>query len=194
MKLATFLFPVVAGLTLQQQPMPMGLMGKGMLLKIPEVKKEINLSGSQEQKVEQIMSQIQSSSDPAKKNVDMHYTYSYIDSRVILALNASQRSRLDQLFLQANGTLACTQKDVADKLKLSKSVREKIAHIDEDLMTNVMNILSNDENKQFFNATEIAKFNKNARKEILNLLSKKQFVMWQKLQGKPFSFPPMRFQ
>jgi len=186
----------------------MGLgMGFGMgggfgLLMRPEVQKELNLSEQQLQQIQQLMAQqreqiqplMQQMRDatPEQRQKLMEQVMQKWDEALGKVLQPSQKARLRELQLQAEGESALARPDVAKELNLNEEQRKKVTDILTQYRQKQMQLWQQgrgpDVDRQAL-FQQIQQLRQQMDKELLAVLSAQQQEQWKKMQGKPFEFP-----
>lgn len=173
------------------QMMPMGLTGKMMLVAMPEVKKELKITKEQDKKIKETIEQFRTDPTLTKTLPDMHYTTREMDKKVVEHLDEAQRARLLELFIQENGYICLTEKEVSEPLALPKETQEKAEEIIDKLMSDVMASLMESQKEGKIDMKAIDGFKKQAQADIKALMSPEQEERWKAMQGKPFKFPKL---
>src|SRR6185436_9564682 len=103
-----------------------------------------------------------------------------------------QQQRLGELLIQRAGASALARAEIADKLGLDQSQRDKIRKIQGDNFRSTLSDIkknpSEEELKKFVAGLGALKEKWNA--ELLAVLTPKQKQAFDKLQGAKFNFPP----
>ena len=194
-----------------------GMFGRGggssaMLLGIPEVQKELNLSDDQKKDVDALLGDVREKMRASFGQVNFQDLQSLsaeerekrigemrkkaeeagkgVDEKAGKILDAKQVERLHQLQLQREGAMALTRPDVIKKLDLSEEQQAKIKKIQEDARPKGMVFDPNQssEDRQTAMKKMREQFEK-AQKDCLAVLSDDQMLDWTKMCGKTFKFP-----
>jgi hypothetical protein len=107
-----------------------------------------------------------------------------IDKKVDAVLVGPQKTRLNEIYIQALGTAALSNEDVAKELGISKDLQEKIAEARREAMQGAFQ----GGGGGGFNAEAITKARKEADDKALALLSSEQKEKFEKMKGKAVSF------
>jgi len=196
-----------------------GMMGGGssaMLLRMPEVQKELNLSDDQKKQIETLLAdamqqarasfgqvnfqelQNLSADEREKRLADMRKKFEDVgkgtDEKVAKILDTDQAERLHQLQLQQQGAMALFRPEVIQKLRLSDDQQAKMKKIQEDARPKGMTFDPNQsaEDRQAMFKKMRDQFDK-AQKEILAVLTDDQMLDWTNMCGKEFKFPQPQF-
>jgi len=164
------------------------------LLAIDEVRKELNISGDQKQRLDALREIL---GDPRnlvplerRRRYD-EYTQK-VEETAKTVLDEKQQQRLGELLIQRAGASALSRAEIADKLGLDQSQRDKIRKIQGDNFRNALSDIkkkpSEEELKKFVAGLGALKEKWNA--ELLAVLTPKQKQSFDKLQGAKFNFPP----
>ena len=184
-----------------------------MLLGIPEVQKDLNLSDGQKQQIDALLADARekarasfgpatfqdrrnlSAEEREKRFNDMRKKFEEaskgIDEKVGTLLDAKQAERLKQLQLQREGAMALSRPDVIKKLELSPEQQAKIKKIQEEARpTGRAGFGPNQSNEDREAARKKMReqFEK-TQKECFAVLSDDQMLDWTKMCGKTFKFP-----
>lgn len=172
----------------QRVTSPMGLTGKIMLVSMKEVKKEIHFTGEQDKKLQAAMKDMQN--NPAAMGMpDMHYMTRGMDAKLVEILDVAQNKRLEELFLQFNGPLALSEKEVVEQLALSDDVMAKAKDIIKQHDKDAMSVLMGSQKAKSFDSKKMEELDKQANEQLLALLTPMQLDSWKSMQGEPFKFP-----
>ena len=193
-----------------------GMMSYGMLLRMPEVQKELGFSESQTGQIEQtqkeVMEQMRSSfsgfnfqdlqnmsrEDRDKKMAELRKKGEEIgkgvEEKIKKLLDAKQVARLDQLVLQYAGAGAFSRPEVVKKLALTEDQQAKIKKIQEDSRSQGRSgfnrDMSEEQRTEFFKKMQERR--EKAQKDALGVLTDEQMMTWGEMCGKDFKFPAMR--
>lgn len=173
------------------QMMPMGLTGKLMLVAMPEVKKELKITKEQDKQIKDAIEKFRSDPELMKSMPDMHYTTREMDKKIVEFLDEGQRARLLELFIQENGFICLSEKEVSESLGLPKETQDKAEEIIDKLMDNVMASLMESQKKGKIDMKAIDGFKTQAQSDIKALLTPEYEEKWKAMQGKPFKFPKL---
>ncbi len=195
-----------------------GFFGRGggsgaMLLAIPEVQKELNLSADQKDQLKTIADGIQekirasftegsrpdfqnmSDAERQKFRDDMQKRFAEVtkgvDEKVAGILDAKQNARLKELQLQREGARALLRPEVCKKLDLTEKQQADIKKIQDDARPTggAFGRNMSDEDRKKLRE----KFEK-AQKDSLAVLNDDQMLDWTNMCGKTFKFPEMQFR
>lgn len=191
-----------------RQPRGMGFgMGFGMggglgLLMMPEVQKELNLSEQQLQQIQQLMTQQREQMQPLMQQMRnatpeqrqklMEQVMQKWDEALGKVLQPSQKARLRELQLQAQGPSALARPDVAKELNLSEEQRKKIGDILAQYGQKQMQLWQQGRGPNVDRQAlmqEVQQLRQQMDKELLAVLTAQQQEQWKKMHGKPFEFP-----
>ena len=184
-----------------------------MLLTIPEVQKELNITADQKkqletlgqgirQKVQASMGQIDfqelrnlSAEEREKRFGEMRKKFEEatkgVDEQVAKVLDAKQVDRLHQLQLQRDGAMALTRPEVIKKLDLSEEQVAKIKKIQEAARPQGragFDRNQSDEDRQAARK-KMREQTEKAHTECLAVLNDDQMLEWTNMCGKTFKFP-----
>lgn len=184
-----------------------------MLLTIPEVQKELNLSEDQTKQLTELAQEVRDkmrasfgqfnfgelqnlSEEERQKRMDemrkkAEEATKGVDEKVGKILDAKQSERLKQLQLQAEGARALTRPEVIKKLGISDEQLAKIKKIQEDARPTGragFNRDQSDEDRQAAMKKMRERFEK-AEKDCLAVLNDDQMLDWTNMCGKTFKFP-----
>jgi hypothetical protein len=188
----------------------------GMLLRMPEVQKELGFSESQTSQIEEtekeVMDQIRSSfaninfqeiqslsqEEREKRFADMRKKGEEIgkqvEEKVKKILDAKQVTRLDQLVLQYAGASAFSRPEVIKKLDLTEDQQAKIKKIQDDSRTQGRGRfgrnMSEEQRTEAFKKMQESR--EKAQKDALGVLTDEQMMTWGEMCGKEFKFPATR--
>jgi DNA-binding TFAR19-related protein (PDSD5 family) len=161
-----------------------------MLLRQASVRKELNLTNDEAEKIHKFSVQQWKKAREVSKlgetQRDAQFVEMTKENQRFLdeTLEPGQRKRLDEIEFQVAGLLCVTRPDVAAKLKLSAEQKErapKLQKLARDEMEALIHT-TNDEKKQ----EELAELRQTSRKRLLELLTDEQEATWKQLTGKPF--------
>jgi hypothetical protein len=197
-------------------PMMGGGGSSAMLLGMPAVQKELNLTDDQNTQVTKLLADVREqmrasmgqfnfqelqslSADEREKRVaDMRKKFEDAnkgtDEKVAKILDADQAERLHQLQLQQQGAMALFRPEVIQKLHLSEDQQAKMKKIQEESRPKGMSFDPNqsaEERQAMFKKMQ-DQFAK-AQKEILAVLTDDQMLDWTNMCGKEFKFPAPQF-
>lgn len=207
---------VSAGVAEAQQPGRGGRGGFGgggsaMILSMPEVQKELGLSDDQKKQLTEIAEKNRpdfgttsreefaklSDDEQAKRRAEMSKKFEESAAKALeqtaKVLDAKQNERFGQLRLQRDGARALGQKEVGEKLGLSKEQHDKIGKIQEDARSAGRGAFGgggggSPEDR----AAAMKKFQEAQEKQttdLLAVLTSEQKSAWEKMQGAKFEFP-----
>ncbi|MEI8373608.1 MAG: hypothetical protein WCJ35_12345 [Planctomycetota bacterium] len=184
-----------------------------MLLGIPEVQKELNLSDDQKKQVDTLLGDARekmrasfgqvnfqdlqnlSAEEREKRLGEMRKKIEEagkgIDEKVGKLLESKQVERLHQLQLQREGAMALNRPDVIKKLGLSEEQQAKVKKIQEDARPKARTGFDpnqSTEDRQAAMKKMREQFEK-AQKECLAVLNDDQMLDWTNMCGKEFKFP-----
>lgn len=183
--------------------------GSSAILGIPEVQKELGLSDDQKKQLAEIAEKARpdlgsfnreefaklSDDEQAKRRDEMRKKFEESAAKALeqaaKVLDAKQNERFGQLRLQRDGAMALGQKDVGEKLGLSKEQHDKIGKIQEEARSAGRGAVGgggSDEDRR----AAFEKFQKAREKQttdLLAVLTTEQKASWDKMQGAKFEFP-----
>ena len=180
-----------------------------MLLGIPEVQNELNLSEGQKKEInglladarEKVLGQINfqdlrnlSADEREKRFGELRKKFEEvgkgIDEKAGKFLDTKQSERLHQLVLQREGAMALARPDVSAKLGLGSEQMEKIKKIQEDARPSGSAFGRNQssEDRQAAMKKLREQFEK-AQKDCFAVLNDDQMLDWTNMCGKTFKFP-----
>ena len=193
-----------------------GRAGGAMLLAIPEVQKELNLTDDQKatiktegDSIREEIRKVFADFDPAamadmsdeertKKRDEirkkMEGVTTKVEEKMKTILDAKQLERLNELRLQVEGGNALLRPEVIKKLTITDEQQEKLKKIRDAAMPapgafgNFRN-MSDDDRKAAFEKMRTGR--DKSQKEMLAVLTDEQAEDWSKMLGKEFKFPPM---
>jgi len=163
-----------------------GVYARTSLASMPDVKKEIKLTKDQDKKLTEALNALQADMQSGKISFDFANPLSGIDAQLETILDDAQKVRLEELYLQANGGYALTDKKVAAWIELSDEQKALIQSRNQTASSEIMNMAmaarSNDAVKQMRKRkTELGE----SMLEVLNAAQKEKF---EKGKGKAFKF------
>jgi spore coat protein CotH len=182
-----------------------------MLLGMPEVQRELRISDQQRPRLDEIAAELQEQIrtsfeklnfqelqtlsedertkrfEEARRNTEA--LNARADDRVRALLDATQRTRLEQLRLQREGIEALRRPEVAEQLQLSETQRAAIRKIQDESRPQPINLenLGEQERDDLF-ARMRERFEK-APAEIMGVLSDEQRSKFAAMKGEEFKFP-----
>jgi hypothetical protein len=176
-----------------------------MLLRIPEVQKELSLSDEQTDQISALLEKARASrgqinfqdlqdlsaDEREKLRKKFEESGKELDEKVGKILQSKQVERLHQLQLQREGATALNRPEVIQKLALSEEQQAKIKKILDDARpTGRAGFDRNrsDEDRQAAFKKMREQFDK-AQKECLAVLNDDQMLDWTNMCGKTFKFP-----
>ena len=211
------LLVVSAGVAQAQQPRrggggPGGFGGGGsaLILAIPEVQKELGLSDDQKKQVAEIAEKARpdfgsinreelaklSDDEQAKRRDEMRKKFDESAAKAleqtVKVLDAKQNERFAQLRLQRDGVRALGQKEVGEKLGLSKEQQDKIGKIQEEARSGGRGAFGGAGGSDADRQAAREKFEKAQAKQttdLLAVLTTEQKASWEKMMGAKFEFP-----
>ena len=188
-------------------------MPASLLLAMPEVQKELNVTDAQKTKLTELRDQTQkdfmagmsgfdfqslrdmSQEERDKKLAELRTKGEelgkQVDAKVEKVLDEKQMKRLKQLQLQRDGATAFSRPDVVAKLALTDEQKEKIKKIQDDARTQVRAAFNRNASAEERQAamTKMQESRTKTLKSILDTLSDDQLMDWSALTGKEFKFP-----
>ena len=175
----------------QSAMMPIGLTGKFLMLHMEQVKKELKVTKEQDKAVAKLFETVSKDPSSMGMSMDMHYMTRSLDAMIAPLLDEAQNKRLQELFLQYNGLLAVTEKEVVTALGLSEEVQAKATAIvkkhDRDAMTTLMETRKTHK----VDTKHLKEIDEMAKADLTALLTAEQNEKWKTLVGAPFTFPKM---
>ena len=191
-------------------------MSAGMLLAIPEVQKELNITDDQKAKLEDLRTEMQKDFQSAMAGFDFQSLQDMsqeertkkmtelrtkgeelnkkIDVKVEAVLDEPQMKRLKQLQIQREGVAALSRPEVIAKLALTDDQKAKIKQIQDDSRTQgraAFNRNATPEERQAAFA-KMQESRTKVLKDTLAVLNDDQLMDWTELTGKEFKFPQGR--
>jgi Spy/CpxP family protein refolding chaperone len=187
-----------------------------MLLRTPEVQKELKLTPDQTSEISTLQGEVmekvrasfqqvnfqdlQNASDEERQKLftDMRKKAEEatkgVDDKVSSILDATQSKRLHELLLQRLGPAALTRPEVVKQLNLTDDQVAKITKIQTDARPQFPRMDPNQspEDRQAAMQKMRDQFQK-SQKDMLAVLSDDQMLDWTNMCGKTFKFPPMQF-
>ncbi len=177
-------------------------MGGGIgLLMMPEVQKELNITEQQTQQLQQLLQQQREQmqalmpqlrdATPEQRQKMMEQISQKWDEALGKVLQPAQKSRLRELELQWQGSMALSRPDVAKELKLTEQQQKKIQDIRTQYWQKQMQLFQQRDPNADMQALmqQGQQLRQQMDKEILAVLTAEQQEQWKKMQGKPFQFP-----
>jgi hypothetical protein len=186
-----------------------GGMSAAMLLRMPEVRKELKVSEDQGRDIDELL---ESASDRGRDNRDDFQDLDEeerqqrldeirkkaaeankaTDEKLAKILDEKQSERLTQLRLQREGFNALAQPDFAKQLGVSEEQQDKIRKAQEKLRPQggarpEFQDMSDEERQEFF--AKMQKDREDAEKEMTAVLTADQQAKWKQLKGEEFEFP-----
>lgn len=190
-----------------------GMFGRGggssaMLLGMPEVQKELNVTADQKKQIDTLLGDAfekmrasfqgmrdLSEEEREKRRDEMRKKFEEagkeLDEKVGKILDAKQVERLHQLQLQREGFMALSRPDVIKKLGLSEDQQAQIKKIQEAARPQGRGGFDpnqSDEERQAARKKMREQFEK-AQKDCLAVLNDDQMLDWTNMCGKTFKFP-----
>lgn len=209
---------LVASLAAAQPPRGKGRGGFGgggmqggpvALLRMEEVRKELNVTDEQKSKVDELMEEMRqnrpnfnfqelqdlSEAERQKKMEEFRkqaeQTAKQAEEKLSKILDAKQMERLGQLRLQREGIMAVMRSDVATKVGLTQEQQEKLKKIQEEARPRPpagnFQDLSEDERRELF--TKMRERQQKARADMEGVLTEEQKTKLNEMKGKEFAFP-----
>ena len=191
-------------------------MPASMLLTIPEVQKELNITDEQKTKLEELRTEVQKDFQSAMGGFDFQSLRDMtqeerdkklaelrtkgeglskqVDAKVEKVLDEPQMKRLKQLQLQREGTAALSRPEIAAKLALTDDQKAKIKKIQDDARAKARAAFSPDASPEERQAAfaKMQESRAKALKDTLAVLNDDQLLDWTQLTGKEFKFPQGR--
>lgn len=172
-------------------------MGRGasglMLLMLPDVQKELNITAQQKASIEKSLSGMMPGAGGQGGGQGQRPNFEEMEKKVLATFNAAQKTRYEELKLQAAGPNAFRRDDVQKKLGITETQKSAIDKSLEKARPNF--------NRQQGQQVDFDKLRKEmqakrdtAMKEIMALLNANQKATWGKMTGKPFKFPQMQMR
>ncbi len=192
-----------------------GMPGGGlsfMLLRMPEVQKELNLNAGQKTRITTLLGEVNeklrptagqvnfqelrnlSAEEREKRTAQMRKRFEEatkgIDDKLGDILDANQAERLKQLKLQREGAMALNRPEVIQKLGLSEDQQKKIKKIQEDTRTAGRPAFDANQSAEARQAAmqKVQEQREKAQRDCFAVLSDDQTLDWYKLCGKTFKF------
>lgn len=181
-----------------------GIMGGGgpRILLRPEVQKELSLTSSQTTKIQEALQSQRGAGgfgrggggggrgDMEARREAMQEAAAKLDKAIKDILNESQYKRYQELSLQQQGPSALNRPEIAKKLGLSESQKQKIQEINSDQMEQMRSMFQGGGGGGDFAARreEMQKLREQTSKKLLAVLTSAQKKKWDDLLGKPFKF------
>ncbi|HVX13956.1 MAG TPA: hypothetical protein VHC22_22420 [Pirellulales bacterium] len=182
-----------------------GMFGAVGLLRMEEVRKELNVTDEQNKEIEAAMAQLAppgggggfggpdlSDEERQKRMDEMRKRGEEVQAKVNKILKPEQSARLKQLSLQQQGVNALTRPEVAKDLGLTKEQEEKLTAIQEAARPQRregggFQNLSDEERQKLF--TEMRERQAKVQTEMLAVLTDEQKTKFAEMKGKEFDFP-----
>lgn len=178
-----------------------GMMGSPVgLLRMPEVRKELNLTEEQNKQVDEALQQATpaggfaglqdlSPEEQQKRREEMRRKMDEATASVKKVLKPEQEKRLEQLALQRQGLAALARPEIAKQLGLTDEQKEKIEKIQASARPQFGSFrdLSDEQRQKAF--AEMQQKQEKAQTETLAVLSDDQKAKWAEMKGKDFTFP-----
>jgi hypothetical protein len=157
-----------------------------MLAMDPGTRKEIKLTRDQDKKIQDALKQMQADMQAGKIAIDFMEPMASMDAVLDPILDESQRARLEELYIQANGGFALTDARTAPQLGLSDEQKDALKQIkaeaNKDLMASMRSMNSN-------SAIKAAQKKRDQFADrMLATLTPDQKAKFEALKGKPFKF------
>jgi Spy/CpxP family protein refolding chaperone len=188
-------------------------MPAGMLLTMPEVLRELNVTDAQKTQMEEIRGEVQKDIQSAVSGIDFQALRDMsqedrdkkiaelrtmaeglskkIDAKVEKVLDEKQMARLKQLQIQREGAAAFTRPEVVTKLALTDDQKAKIKKIQDDARPQgraAFNRNASPEERQAA-ISKMQQSRAKVLKDIMDVLNDDQLLAWTELTGKEFKFP-----
>lgn len=185
-----------------------------MLLRMPEVQKELNMTPDQISKIDDEQQQVRDSMQELMQNSGGDFQSMTPDQRQDLAdkmqdinekavadilTDPAQLKRYHELELQREGPTALTQKSVQDQLGLTSDQKSHIAEINDKMNSDrmaafqaaggfqAMRDMSPDDRQKLF--AKMTTITNDGNAKLLSVLTDDQKAKWKEMQGAPFTFP-----
>jgi hypothetical protein len=179
------------------------------LLNMPEVRKELSVTDEQGKEIDEVLAALRESrggfnfqdlqnlsdderqkrmEEMRKKGEEAEKT---AQEKLDKILKPEQLTRLNQLALQRQGTMALTRPDIAKQIGLSQEQQEKIEKIQEDARPQggfggFQNLSDEERQKRF---AEMRERQEKAQTDMLAVLTDEQKTKFAEMKGKDFEFP-----
>jgi len=162
-----------------------GPTGKMMLVIMPDVQKDLKMTKDQQKQVQAVMQSMNSAGN-MQMPTDMSQMNAQMDAPILAVLNADQLARLQELWIQYNGTKVLQDDTVAKGLQLTDDQKTKIKQLWDDYGQSIMDAMQ----KRSQSAMNSMKKKKKETDEAsLALLTPDQLKAFTDMQGKPHKFP-----
>jgi hypothetical protein len=196
---------LMAGIALAQQPFPFGgfgsfgKMGSSMLLNMPDVQKELNLTDEQATKVKEVRQQVREKYKDDFATIFQDKQFDKIkdliqkvteetDKAMLGVLKPDQQKRLGQIELQARGSEAFADPEVQKKLGLSDQQKDQIKTISDDAAKELQSLFKNAKDIGDFQEAfqKMKDLRKDADDRVASVLNDAQKSRWKEMIGTPF--------
>ncbi len=177
----------------------MGMMGRGMsaamLLRNEAVQKELGITDEQKTKVSELMAAGREGQGerPDFQNMSQEERQKWMEDRAKAAaeqlkkvaevLDAKQMARLEEIRIQALGTAAYMDEEVAKKLDITEEQQEKMQAAQREAFQEMRDAASGDERP---GPEAMAKMREKLEAKVKELLTDDQQAKYKELVGKPF--------
>ncbi len=169
------------------QFMPGQVTGRGMIVMNPDCAKELKITKDQQKKFEQALKDIQTKIAAGDySGFDLSNPYSALDSSFESILDESQKTRLEELFVQKNLGFALTDKRTAGRLELTEEQVAEVKRIHTEAKPELAKLMQNlrskgDVDKLKAKESEVSVM-------LLALLTPEQTTKFETFKGKAFKF------
>lgn len=193
---------LMAAPALAQRPggMMMGRMNSGMLLTHEGVQKELKLDDQQKEKIDAFATDMRERMregfqglqdlDPQERRERMQEVMQEMEKDAKKAvddiLKPEQKTRFEQIVLQARGIDALTDPEVQKKLELDEVQREKIGKLNEAMQESMREVFRNNQGDREAMMADMADLRRNTLTKVKALLTEQQQATWKEMTGEPF--------
>jgi Spy/CpxP family protein refolding chaperone len=174
---------------------------KAQLLQNENVQKELELVDDQKQQLATIAEEARqgrggrggfdpnaSAEEQAKARSERQARMAEIDKKVDAVLLAPQRTRLNEIYVQALGTNALTNPDIAKELGIGPDLQEKITETRQEAMRDAFQGGFDPDASPEERAKRFAEVRAEVDKKVVALLSPDQQAKFEKMKGKKVDF------
>ena len=163
-----------------------GATSRLMLTMSPDVKKELKVTKDQDKKIQEAMKVMQAELQSGSRQIDLSDPMGSMDLDLTPILDPAQRTRLEELYLQANSGYALADPKVAAALALTDEQKEKAATAKSEATTELMKLMGEMRSNSAVKA--LKKRQLELGDKMLEILTAEQKTKLETLKGKPFKF------
>ncbi len=163
-----------------------GATSRLMISMMPDAKKELKVTKDQDKKIQEAVKTAQKEIEAGTRQIDLSDPMGSMDIDFEPIFTEPQRSRLEELFIQANSGYALTDPKVAAALALTDEQREKAATAKSDATLELIKLMGEMRTASAMKAMK--KRHIELGDKMLEILTADQKTKLETLKGKPFKF------